>query len=891
MSSPVSNNNSSSNVNLYPNLNNIASTTQLNPAISTLAASEAGGTTVSLNQVNLPSPTISFLEYLSTVSTSIQQAKQQALESQIATDLGTQGQYGTLAQSALNNVNLLQILQQALLNAANSATGAQNTINSQLASANSAINTYNNGTGAQVSFTGPNNTTITVTDGGLSTDVSQWLNLYNKVTEDEAVINNPNSTQAQIAAAQLDMQIAVDTYNAYVSLRNPDINAYNAYAAPGVQGTNENLNGAIDQYNTSVQQLNSVGANAGIPAIPTINNLNQATNLPYYNSGLVPPQPSHQPIANITAPNIATSTALYNSYYSGIAQQVSQALKNASNQLQAHVNFTDYLKYNINNTSKVASSAAFIQETSPSANQSGGQGSAPGQGTNLDNSNIISAVGKALTAQAQLPVTNPSTQVIKTDPANQLGVAFLQALGLTAVIPSLALLGDVYRTLSPGDKTLDSALQTQSLLHTVGALNTTDVLNQLEEALRLLFPTLSGSQISAISAGLQLALTTTASNLQANSINQPGLTAQIVALVAGTQPSQPSQNSANTIADVLQNQQFLQSLAQSVAASQTIAFATVTQAITAAVSQLSDQQQQVIALANKNADLAQQQVISSFQNTVSQSLQEQGVLQQQAAAASEQAGQLLQSQIQAGNLQNQSLQSSNLQQEILNQSLASSLLQTQAANSSSQALTLAKQVTSTIFGSSHNLTDTQIRTSIQKQLPNIVPNISAQQAAIVSNSVHIVSGTTPDLSSLQIQQATNTNPQGLTRANVALSSTEATINQLTPTVGYAKASELASTITRAQVGAAEAHANDNSVLQLVTDQTHFINSLQNKADAQTAAQTFSDFISPNSNLADLSEKIRSPSTSMLHQGIMYAHQDFTAGSGQGRDVPPVSIPV
>lgn len=856
----------------------VASTKTLSQTGSTLSASTTSGLTETL-KLNLPAPTISWIDYLSVVASNLATAKRSTQAAQIADDLSTQQQYIVLAQQALNNVNLLQVLQQEIIQASNKAATAAANLNNLIPQVNQAIDYYNNGTGNQASFVNSGGDTVTVTNNGLDTDSSEYNKLQQALASYNTIINDPNSTPDQITQAQSDLNDAITRYNLYVSIRQPDIDYYNSIAAPanpGGQGNNYNSYAA--QFNSAIQSLNQIGSASGVDPIPEQPTLSTVQNINTY-TGVPLPAPSTASISHVPTPDSSLTNAqdLYQNYYQAVLNALKQALKNASNHLQNTENFNDFIKYFIGNLAKAGASPAYIQLSVGSKEKPGASGSTTGFAQSLSNTDLIRIVSQSLRTTENITISDPSKQIVTPEAINQLGIAFLQQLGLSAVIPSIALLAEKFATLSPGDSALDTALQATALTQLVGALNTTSVLNELDAALKLRFPDLTDAQIAALSAGLKLALVVSSSAILANSLNQPGLISQLLALASGL---------SEEAAIAAQNQPVEpQTTTEIPSTNSTSSNPSAPQDAAIQAAQTTQQEAQ-----RRLADAIRQdqQRINNFQDSVLASVKQQGIQADQASAAEQVRTDLNRSNIQAQNLAQQQINSDNLRADVLSQSISSQLLQANIVKSNQQAQEIAKQVSNNVFGGSSNLTSSQIRNAINTNLSNIVPGITTNQAESVAQKAAIV--TVPPEGTNPLSQPIAS--QGLTKPELALNLTESTINQLSPSLGYTKAAELASSVTQAQIGAADKTATQNNALEVITDQVHFISSLQKTAEAQLATQTVNQFVNENSGISELAAKINDPGQSLLHSqhvGIMYGGPEPTKGSGQARDVSPLSV--
>lgn len=881
---------------------------------STIQASVATGPVTSL-QVLLPEPAISYVDYLAIVITNLTIAKRQLQETQLADDTSTREQFLVLAQTALNNLNLLEVLRQQILSAATKAATASANIKGSLVQANKTIDTYNSGDG--VEYTDPLDNSIKVTNNGLSTDQSEWDRLNNAINDFNsaqntfnsaqsayyAVINNPNSTQDQIDdatddfnqaqttfnQAQADFAKAGERYNFYVSIRNPNIQAYNDLAAPpGTGPGHPNLNDRIQEYNAAVADLNAIGAADGVDPIPSLPLLTQRTLLEQY-IGALPPPPSNASVANIEDPSdkVANAQVTYNNYYDAIVKAFQDALKNASKNLQNTEAFYDVIKYYIGNLSKADAPAAFLNVSLGTDEKPTGSGSPAGQGESLSNTELQELVSQAMQTEQLKPVTDPTKQIIEPKAINQLGIAFLQTLGLAAVVPSLALLRDKFSTLGPGSQALDTALQAQTLLNLVGALNTTDVLNELDAALKLRLPDITAEEIKAISAALQIALVSVLVALLGNSLNLPGLAAQLFALASGKSESEAvaAQNQPpQSLNNALQDQLVLQQLQKLISDLTKLSAADADKVVADAINQASQDQQRKASEDRNQAVLKDLKRLDDFHNAVLAALKEKDVANAQANVAAIKAQDLLRSQIQSQNLQTAQLNADNLRSDILEQSIAASLRKADIAKSQEASLAIAKQVSLNVFGSSRNLTDAQIRNNLEIELPKVT-TLTPQQAALVADQARIVPKTPEGVNPLTQTKIS----EGLTKPELALNLTESVINKLSPSVGYSKATELASLVTQTQVGAADREAAQNNALELITDRTHFINSLETKKDVEIAVNTSRDFFTEHSDLGVIGNKIRDPAKILVNDGIIYSQPTPTQGMGQAGDVSPVSI--
>lgn len=892
----------------------VASTQPLQQA-SSIQASVASGQVTPL-QVTLPEPEMSYLSYLTTIVNNLTLAKRQLQESQVADDISTREQYLILAQTALNNLNMLEILRQQIVSAAVQAATAAANIKGNLNNYNAIIDTYNHGDG--VEYTDPSDSSIKVTNNGLSSDQSEWQRLQNATTTFTnkqldfnnaqaayyLVVNNPNSTPQQIqdatdtftqaqsdfAQAQADFNKATERYNFYVSIRNPNIAAYNQLAAPpGTGPGHPNLNDQIADYNSAISDLNAIGAADGVDPLPTLDPLIPGTLLVPYN-GALPPAPTNVSVSNIDDPSdkVANAGETYNNYYNAIVKAFQDFLKNASKNLQNTEAFYDVIKYYIGNLAKADAPAAYLNISFGSDQKPAGSGAPAGQGETLSNTKLQEIISQSLINDQRKVITDPSKQIIPTKPVNQLGVALLQTLGLAAVIPALALLKDKFATLGPSNLALDTALQSQTLLKTVGALNTTEVLNELDAALKLRLPDITAEEIKAISAALQLALVSTLVALLGNSLNLPGLAAQLFALASGKSESEavaaqtpPSQSLDTT----LQNQDVLQQLKQILSEFAKLSAADANKVVNDAVIQSSQQQQRQAADDRNQAALKDLKRLDDFHNAVLTALKEKDVADAQANVAALKTQDLLRSQIQAQNLENAQINADNLRADILQQSIAASLRKAEIVKSQDESLSVAKQVSQNVFGGSRNLTDSQIRTNIETELPKVT-TITPQQAAFVANEAKIVPKTPEGINPLTQPQIS----EALSKPDLALNLTESVISKLTPSVGYSKATELAAAVTQTQVGAADREVTQNNALDLITDKTHYIQSLDTQKDVAAALNTSKDFLKEHADLATLGEKIRDPANVLVYDGLMYSQPRPTQGMGQAGDVPPISIP-
>ncbi len=275
----------------------------------------------------------------------------------------------------------------------------------------------------------------------------------------------------------------------------------------------------------------------------------------------------------------------------------------------------------------------------------------------------------------------------------------------------------------------------------------------------------------------------------------------------------------------------------------------------------------------------------ALRDSATTSFQNQGVSRNDSITASNQLSSVVQNQAYGTSLQEYGVSQGNIDTNVLNQSVSYHLQQNGIANSD----TLASQATaSTVQGqyATHN----QLRVSLAQNLINtgaVQPSVASRTAAAAVIIPPLPQGVSP-LQSPYLNTIL-TPPQIATELNTNVLTT------LTPHVGHAKAQEISNNIVTQTVGPADQDRPNNSALQVLNTSTAQANQQGDQQFAQNTAQSFNDaYVRPTTDSFQINQSIQSPanlvlsSTAVSVNGQQRAPQ---AGSGQARDVVPLTVPV
>lgn len=838
--------------------------------ISTIAANQstieqssltAAATSLSARLPTLDSPTITWLDYLTILGENNQKSKEQLLQSQITSDVSTTDRRVALALDALNNLGMLTNLKAVLSNIVNNLTDSATFLQGNESPTNSAIDTFNNGRGADQDAT-----------NALQSAINDW--------------NNSDQGADALAA----YQAAIATYNAYVDSRNQQINNYNS-------GTVPNWNSGAQQFNDAANSLNGFSQNVdGLDQISTVDLLPTRNLLPNYNLGdPAPSDPTNPSVPHVSAPNVnnlANPTIILNDYFTKIQAALLKLLKDADKGLKGESALIDYVKYYLGNLSKLTTSSAYLNpDKSDQKEIAGGQGTTLGANDALSSVDLLQIISKSIldtTATSQLV---PSTQINPTA-VNALGNSIVSALGLSAVIPSLSVLADKAGVLQPGSDTLNIALDAQSLLTIVGALNTQSVLDILDQKLKILFPTLTDEERQQVLQGLITGIVTVIAAKVGASTDLPGLVAQLAAGASGKPEDRAvaDQNEQQTFSSTVTNKTIvdfiIEKLEDSISKLKLEQSKKALEIASKAFQEsVQDANRSALEKARVQDGIAQQdqQRLDSFNAALRDNLVNQGITQQDAQRLAQNSTQLIQSQIQQQSQQVFETNQDNVRQDVLRQSITSSLQNQGLVTNRDQGLELAQKVTTNVFGGAQNLTDTQIRASLSRSLQNVVPQITQDQAASIAASAAIVPVVSKEVNPLT-QPNVNT---VLSKPDFSLNLVNAVTDKISPAVGLNKAQEIASNLTIALNGAADANAKDTSARDLLTHVSQ-----NDTRNSNLTTETFNKYVSQFSSITELQSRLTDPANALLLSqlnGITYSQPGPTQGMGQGRDVPPTSI--
>lgn len=821
----------------------------------------AAATNLSARLPTLDSPTLTWLEYLTILGENNQRSKEELLQSQITSDVSTTDRRVALALDALNNLGMLTNLKAVLSNIVNNLTDSATFLQANESPTNAAIDAFNDGRGADQDAT-----------DALQSAINEW--------------NNSDQGAEALAA----YQAAIATYNAYVDSRNQSINGYN-------NGTVPNWNNVAQQYNDAANSLNEFSQNVdGLDQLDTVALLPTRNLLPNYNFGdPAPSDPTNASVPQVSAPNVdnlADPTIILNDYFTRIQAALLKLLQDAEKGLRGESALIDFIKYYIGNLATLTTSSAYLNPDKNDQKEiAGGQSTPPAANDSLSSVNLLQIISKSIldaTATSQLV---SSTQINPTA-VNGLGNSIVSALGLSAVIPSLSVLADKAGVLQPGSDTLNIALDAQSLLTIVGALNTGLVLDILDQKLKILFPTLTDEERQQVLQGLIAGIVAVIAAKVGESTDLPGLVAQLAAGASGKPEDQAvaDQNEQQTFSSTVTNRTIVDFIIEKLEDSisklkleqSKKALEIASQAFQESVQ---DANRSALEQARAQDDIARQdqQRLDSFNVALRDNLVNQGIAQQDAQRLAQNATQLIQSQIQQQSQQVFETNQDTIRQDVLRQSIAKSLQNQGLVTDRDQGLDLAQQVTTNVFGGAQNLTETQIRASLSRSLENAVPQISQEQAASIAASAAIVPVVSKEVNPLT-QPNLNT---VLSKPEFSLNLVNAITDKISSEVGLSKGLEIASRLTIALNGAADANAKETSARDLLTHVR------QNDTRTSTlTTETFTNYVTQFSSITELQSRLTDPANALLLSqlnGITYSQPGPTPGMGQGGDVPPTSI--
>ncbi len=187
------------------------------------------------NVISLLDSQITIGQYCKAVVLSLNNSKQTISSGQLFDFLASK----TSTEALMDASTALAAIRVAMLEAQQSQVNLNTQQNSQISAENTAIDAYNSA--------------VTSTQVPPGEDAAQIATMNQAITN----FNNGSITETQF-------NTAVAQYNIYFSGRNaalaPDLTTYNASVA--------NFQGQVDANNAIIEQLNSTGAQAGIPPLP-----------------------------------------------------------------------------------------------------------------------------------------------------------------------------------------------------------------------------------------------------------------------------------------------------------------------------------------------------------------------------------------------------------------------------------------------------------------------------------------------------------------------------------------------------------------------------------------------------------------------------------------------